>query len=295
MINRPWHRACHRIRIILKVDVRVQGASLAYAIGLLYHTVAVLTMDLHDLAKYSVPILLFLAALRKFKHSIFFLQAYFLGTVTAFAGYLIAYGNPGYRPAYICALLLANFHFYEFLVLGLSNPDAIRPSSFLLDHSVAYWGALFAGFAEFFARQRFLFDTQPFITVLGIAIAISGDLIRKMAIWQAGAGFTHMVSYQKKKAHELVTSGIYSYARHPSYLGFFLFSVGTQIALNNVICAPVYAYVCIFEFFSDRIYEEERYLIEFFGPKYRRYQTSVPVGLPFINGFPSVNRVPENE
>ena len=32
--------------------------------------------------------------------------------------------------------------------------------------------------------------------------------------------------------HQLVTSGVYGYCRHPSYAGWFLWSVGTQVGLS---------------------------------------------------------------
>lgn len=46
----------------------------------------------------------------------------------------------------------------------------------------------------------------------------------------------------------------------------------------------IYAYVT-YSFFEDRIYEEERYLTEFFGQRYITYQRSVNVGIPGIEGF----------
>jgi protein-S-isoprenylcysteine O-methyltransferase len=45
-----------------------------------------------------------------------------------------------------------------------------------------------------------------------------------------------------------------------------------------------YFYVT-YRFFEDRIYDEERYLIEFFGRRYINYQSEVPSGIPFIHGY----------
>jgi len=57
-----------------------------------------------------------------------------------------------------------------------------------------------------------------------------------------------------------------------------------QIILCNPICAIAYAYVA-WRFFNQRIMDEEKYLITFFGVDYVRYQQRVPVGLPYIRGY----------
>lgn len=41
----------------------------------------------------------------------------------------------------------------------------------------------------------------------------------------------------------MVTSGMYTYLRHPGYFGWFLWSVGTQVLLCNPICAVAFAVV----------------------------------------------------
>ena len=59
--------------------------------------------------------------------------------------------------------------------------------------------------------------------------------------------------------------------RHPSYAGWFMWSLGSQLILVNPICLLAYAYVS-FSFFSERIYCEEFMLLKFFGNEYREYQ-----------------------
>ena len=59
--------------------------------------------------------------------------------------------------------------------------------------------------------------------------------------------------------------------RHPSYAGWFMWSLGSQLILINPICLLAYAYVS-FSFFSERIYCEEFMLLKFFGREYREYQ-----------------------
>ncbi|CAN0453530.1 unnamed protein product, partial [Hapterophycus canaliculatus] len=34
---------------------------------------------------------------------------------------------------------------------------------------------------------------------------------------------------QREESHQLVTSGVYRFLRHPSYFGWFWWSLGTQV------------------------------------------------------------------
>jgi protein-S-isoprenylcysteine O-methyltransferase len=52
-------------------------------------------------------------------------------------------------------------------------------------------------------------------------------------MFTAQANFTHQIAETKEKNHKLVKSGIYACLRHPSYCGFYWWSVGTQILLMN--------------------------------------------------------------
>lgn len=42
------------------------------------------------------------------------------------------------------------------------------------------------------------------------------------------------------------------FARHPSYLGFFYFGIGTQVMLANPVSSAVFAAI-LWRFFSERI------------------------------------------
>jgi protein-S-isoprenylcysteine O-methyltransferase len=71
-------------------------------------------------------------------------------------------------------------------------------------------------------------------------IAIGSVIIRCLAFYTAKSNFTHQVAYKKKKRHELVTDGIYSILRHPSYTGFYYFSIFSMILIGNFICAILF-------------------------------------------------------
>lgn len=92
------------------------------------------------------------------------------------------------------------------------------------------------------------------------------------------------VQYVRQENHKLVKHGVYNYMRHPSYVGWFWWSIGTQIILFNPFCIVIYTIVS-WKFFHDRISLEEITLLNFFGKEYQDYQQDVPTGLPFISGY----------
>ena len=54
------------------------------------------------------------------------------------------------------------------------------------------------------------------------------------AMITAKANFNHVVQSDKKSNHVLVTHGLYGWSRHPSYVGWFYWSIGTQVMLNII-------------------------------------------------------------
>ena len=98
---------------------------------------------------------------------------------------------------------------------------------------------------------------------------------------QAGTSFNHTIQRKKKDDHGLVTTGVYSFLRHPAYFGFFYWGIGTQLVLGNPICFVAYLIV-LWRFFSSRIKSEEGDLVRFFGDNYIDYKKRVGTGIPFI-------------
>uniref|UniRef100_A0A2P2JLI8 Protein-S-isoprenylcysteine O-methyltransferase n=2 Tax=Rhizophora mucronata TaxID=61149 RepID=A0A2P2JLI8_RHIMU len=119
------------------------------------------------------------------------------------------------------------------------------------------------------------------ISNVGLALVVIGETIRKVAIITAGQAFTHVIKIYHEEHHELVTHGIYRFVRHPSYCGFFIWSVATQIMLCNPVSTAAFAFVA-WRFFAQRIPNEEYFLMQFFGSKYEAYARQTPSGVPFV-------------
>lgn len=90
---------------------------------------------------------------------------------------------------------------------------------------------------------------------MGVILCIVGEGFRKLAMLTAGRNFTHLIQFQKRAHHELITHGIYSLFRHPSYVGWFWWSVGTQvsnilkfISFHIIFCRWLCAIRCVQRF-----------------------------------------------
>ena len=149
------------------------------------------------------------------------------------------------------AVALGLFHFLEFAVTAAYNPRTATFDSFLLNHSRAYHVAVISGMAEFWFEARFFGACIKGGTgvlawstaLLALAVVVVGQVFRSGAQWTARHNFTHQIreAHDEAPEHVLVTAGLYKLLRHPSYFGFFWFSVGLQMLLANPLCTVLHA------------------------------------------------------
>lgn len=120
--------------------------------------------------------------------------------------------------------------------------------------------------------------------IIGSSICLSGEVLRKVAMLTARKSFHHLVQFQQAEDHKLITNGVYRWFRHPAYVGWFYWSIATQIILANPICFILYT-IASWLFFRERIHTEEITLLNFFGNEYVQYQQTTKTGLPCIDGY----------
>lgn len=212
-------------------------------------------------------------------------------------------------PRLACfGLALVIFHLLEFIVTAVYAPSRVNPDSFLLRNGEAYWYAMGTGTAEWLLESYFGCVTLPHWTLYlgklpcplafflqslgscteivcvcvcaGLALILFGQTLRSLAMVHAAENFSHIVATSKRDDHKLVTTGVYGYSRHPSYVGFFYWALGTQVLLFNPVSFVVFAAV-LGQFFSSRIKYEEVHLRQFF-PDYEAYARRVPTLLGFV-------------
>jgi protein-S-isoprenylcysteine O-methyltransferase len=159
------------------------------------------------------------------------------------------------------------FHYLEYILTALfhfnNNGNSCNWNSFMLNHSREFHIAIIVALTEYFI-ELLLFPSLKYglnvISIIGIIFCIIGQLIRSLSMYEAGSNFTHLIAQSKKSSHILIKSGLYSIVRHPSYLGWFIWSISTQFILANPICIIGYTIV-VWRFFNNRIlYEEQKML-----------------------------------
>eukprot|EP01111_Echinosteliopsis_oligospora_P017723 TRINITY_DN778_c0_g1_i1.p1 TRINITY_DN778_c0_g1~~TRINITY_DN778_c0_g1_i1.p1 ORF type:complete len:241 (-),score=64.36 TRINITY_DN778_c0_g1_i1:85-786(-) len=175
------------------------------------------------------------------------------------------------------------FHMWEYIYVAIYRSSELTSHSFMLDHSPAFHAALAACILEYFIELLFFpsLKGKSSVYMIGFVITMIGQGIRTLAMITAAHNFSHIIAEQKEKEHKLVQHGIYGIVRHPSYTGWYIWSVATQIILANPICIVGYSIV-VWKFFNSRIAYEEKTLVSFFGEQYRSYQKKVPSGIPLV-------------
>ncbi|KAH7914220.1 Isoprenylcysteine carboxyl methyltransferase family-domain-containing protein [Hygrophoropsis aurantiaca] len=184
------------------------------------------------------------------------------------------------------------FHWGEFAVTAGWNLDKCSVDSFLLDNGAMYHVANTVAVSEyvFMLYIKPSSKSYPYVSTVGqsftpninsIVVVLVGQALRSIAMIHASSNFSHAVAFRKRDAHKLVTDGIYSLFRHPSYAGFFYWALGTQLVLQNTISLLGFAIV-LWRFFYYRIRGEEKALISFFGKDYEEYRRTVSTKIPFI-------------
>ncbi|CAI5947895.1 unnamed protein product [Closterium sp. NIES-64] len=64
---------------------------------------------------------------------------------------------------------------------------------------------------------------------VGGALLLVGEAVHKAAMVTARRSFTHAIQMEKRREHRLVTYGLYRWVRHPGYMGWFIWTMATQL------------------------------------------------------------------
>lgn len=180
------------------------------------------------------------------------------------------------------ALSMCIFHLSEFFITALYTPKALSADSYLVNHSLMYTVAFLCSTTEFWIRFFFFRSyNSTLISTVGLLVAIAGQVIRSIAMKTCGESFNHFIQQKNGEEHRLVTHGIYHYFRHPSYVGYFYWAVGTQIMLCNPVSSVLFLWAA-WTFFKQRIPYEEETLKQQYRGYYEDYMKRTWIGIPFI-------------
>lgn len=241
---------------------------------------------------YWIPVLYFLLINAIIK-GVYRGYAYKIAVRAALLGFIFALGiylnltapnNVKMFGVYMCVMSI--FHYSEFLSIAYIQPKLVSIDSFVINHSLQYSIAAVTSWFEFFIESYFFPDLKTvfWLSGIGLIVCIIGEALRKISMLTARSNFNHLVQCEKADDHVLVTHGVYGWFRHPSYVGWFYWSIATQVILVNPVCIVAYA-LASWYFFKERVTIEEIMLLNFFGQQYCDYQQIVGTGLPFIDGY----------
>lgn len=186
---------------------------------------------------------------------------------------------------FFCYLItLCIYHYTEFFSELLFHFQDLQKDAFLIYQNKNWVISTSASFIETLLGTYFFhkYKNIKILFILGLLMTIVGQYFRIAALFTGKSNFTHKIQIKKRKNHVLVKYGIYKICRHPSYFGFFIWSVGIEIMCVNPICTIAFTYI-LFLFFKNRTEFEEEYLIRFFGMEYIKYRKEVSSLMPFID------------
>lgn len=108
-----------------------------------------------------------------------------------------------------------------------------------------------------------------YINLIAMIFLFIGIIIRIMSLIEIRNAF---------RIDKLVTSGIYSKTRNPTYMGFIFIIIGISMA-SLAILSLIWVIVCIVTFYYVAN-KEEKDLEENFGEEFLQYKKSVPLFIP---------------
>ena len=127
--------------------------------------------------------------------------------------------------------------------------------------------------------QFFPLWNHDLVKIGSIGVLLFGMIIAFLSRIQLGQYGTTFIVVEED--HELITTGIYSYIRHPIYLGALLQYVSIGIAIGSLIVTSL-AFICWWILTMDRVGLEERLLTEKFGEEYLEYMRQTKKLIPFV-------------
>jgi protein-S-isoprenylcysteine O-methyltransferase Ste14 len=128
-------------------------------------------------------------------------------------------------------------------------------------------GLLTAYLPAYTDRKEFWTLDGEAIRWLGVVLFAAGGALRIWPVFVLGRRFSGLVAIQH--GHTLVTTGIYSVIRHPSYLGLLINSLSWALAFRSGVGVLLAA--LLIPPLVSRIRAEERLLRSRFGDEYDAY------------------------
>jgi len=169
------------------------------------------------------------------------------------------------------------------IVIAYLTVSAIGVKQEIQGHLLQSVGIMFAIIAAFLLPRLPMFSflnvasKNPIVDSLGVILCAAGMAFLVWARQHLGRNWSQTVSI--KKGHELITSGPYSYVRHPMYAGGFIACIGSAIVCGG---AWILLLVILGTIFIWRVGAEDRLMAKQFPNEYPEYKKRTKALIPFV-------------
>ena len=201
----------------------------------------------------------------------------FLGlAILGWGGFEAFFANPA-RIALVvvtAAMLVAGL----LSAANLSTGEREDRSNRWIIGALGLLGLLGAWLPAYTDRKEFWVLDGDTVRWLGVALYAGGGVLRLWPVFILGRRFSGLVAIQP--GHALVTDGLYSRIRNPSYLGLLIVSLGWALAFRSgagVLLAALNIPPLV-----ARMHSEEKLLHAQFGQEYEAYRARTWRLLPGI-------------
>lgn len=177
-------------------------------------------------------------------------------------------------------LVVVGYHIGENTYALIHHAEEYSSKSFVFYHQglESYAYMILGCQIEFLLEAYFFYELKASLNLPVVLtffpLSILGLILRNITLHQAKSNFSHYLRHEKDPEHKLVTSGMYSLDRHPSYVAFSMMAICCSILMKNLLMVAI-GMPFMLRTYRLRIAEEEAALIKIFGEEYKTYMRKV--------------------
>lgn len=182
--------------------------------------------------------------------------------VYARGGFAVFFSYPALTVVVVATVVMAVVAlFTEGNLSSGEREDRSNRHIFLLIALITVLAAYLPAWSD---RREILTLDHESVRWVGVVLYIGGGALRMWPVFVLGKRFSGLVAIQP--GHTLVTTGIYRFIRHPSYLGLLINALGWALAFRSLI-GVLLALLMLIPLLT-RIRSEEALLRTQFGSEY---------------------------
>jgi protein-S-isoprenylcysteine O-methyltransferase Ste14 len=201
----------------------------------------------------------------------------FLGlAILGWGGFEAFFANPARIALVVATVAMAVAGLLS--AANLSTGEREDRSNRWIIGALGLLGFLSAWLPAYTDRKEFWVLDGDAVRWLGVALYAGGGVLRLWPVFILGRRFSGLVAIQP--GHALVTDGLFSRIRNPSYLGLLILSLGWALAFRSGV--GVLLAVLNIPPLIARMNSEERLLHAQFGQEYEAYRARTWRLLPGI-------------